>query len=193
MSEPGERSGRKPWNKGLALTTTPSLSTMRRWLEVGVAEGIAERRTRPPDGKPGRPPVQYRLSEAAREKARKEPGLPLEVELERARRVENARKRRGMQRRAQKLNALDRKAGNARRRLKAAEDAVAKAEAARLALEIAFRALKALGDADGAPCALLPEEIDVLTETGCATLADGQLVLAPDWAEKLKEACGIRD
>jgi hypothetical protein len=179
---------RRPWNKGLALTTTPTVGTVRRWMEVAVAEGIAVRTVAEPDGKPGRPPFMYQLSEAAREKARKEPGLPLAVHLERSRRVDNARKRRGMQRRAKKANALGQKADKARRNLTAAKARVAKveAEAARLTLEIACRALTALDDADGNPSALLPEEVDVLTETGVATEEDGRLVLAGDWDEKLK-------
>lgn len=186
-----EPPARRPWNKGLALTTTPSVGTARRWMEVAVAEGIAVRRVREPDGKPGRRPFEYELSEAAREKARKEPGLPLAVQLERDRRLENARKRRGMQRRARKANALGQKADNARRKIKAGEAALAKAEAACLTLEIACRAIEALAGADWNPSALLPEEVDVLTETGCATVEDSRLVLAEDWDEKFRKICGV--
>jgi hypothetical protein len=54
--------GHVPWNKGRQLTTSPSLSTVRRWLELNVADEWAERKTAEPDGKPGRPPVLDRKS-----------------------------------------------------------------------------------------------------------------------------------
>lgn len=189
MSEPGGRPGRQPWNKGLALTTTPSASTARRWMQAAVAEGLAERKTAGPDGKPGRPPVLYGLSQAGREKAAREPGLPLDVQLERGRRLENARKRRGMQRRAQKANAAGRKADKARRRLTVAAREVEEARAALLAAEMVARAFRALSDAGGDPSVLLPEEIDVLLETGCATIEDGQLAPASDVEEKFRQVC----
>jgi predicted ArsR family transcriptional regulator len=154
-----------------------------------VAEGLAERRTAAPDGRPGRPPVEYRLSEAGRERAEKEPPLPLEVQAERARRLDNARKRRRMQRDAQAARTTGRKAAMAGRRLKAATDAARKAQAALLTAEIVFHAVKALADAGGDPSALLPEEADVLIETGCAVVEDGRLVTAGDWAEKFRLIC----
>lgn len=182
---------REPWNKGLALTPSPSLSTARRWMEAGVAEGIVEREVAEPDGKPGRPPVLYRLSESGRRRAAANPPLPLDVQAEITRRQQNARNRRGQQRRARAVNAAGMAVATARRRLKVAEDAAARAKEALARSQMVIDALKALSDAGGDFSALLPEEVEVLTETGCVVKDGGRLVPAPDWAEKADQV--VRD
>lgn len=71
---------RQPWNKGLALTSRPSLSTTRRWLQACVDEGWAERKGTERTGKPGRPAVLYGLSEKGLQRAKEEPPVPPEVQ-----------------------------------------------------------------------------------------------------------------
>ena len=53
----------RPWNKGLAMTTRPSLGTVRRWLQACVDEGTVERKGVERTGKPGRPAVLWGLTE----------------------------------------------------------------------------------------------------------------------------------
>jgi DNA-binding PadR family transcriptional regulator len=183
--QPGRYSkGHVPWNKGLALTTRPSLGTVRRWLESCVDEGWAERKTAEPDGtRRGRPPVMYRVTE----KGLAQPRTPPEVEKmewERLRRWENAKKRQRTQRNAQRRSTLEGKVARAERKLKAATDAYEQAQAKLLTMELVIGGIKALAEADGGTAVLHPEEVDALVETGCAIRkGDGVLSLAEDCLE----------
>ena len=59
------------------------------------------------------------------------------------------------------------------------------------ALELAdkvVRATKELIRANGDASMLLPEEVEVLIETGCAGWEDGRLLLEQDWAETFDRA-----
>lgn len=180
--------GHVPWNKGRALTTRPSLGTTRRWLEACVAEGWAERKTAEPDGKPGRPPVLYHVTEKGqRERGPRSSPEVERMEWERLRRWENAKKRGRMQRNARRMNALQGKADKAARKLKAATDARDRAQAELLTMELVIGATKTLTEAGGEIPALYPEEVDALVETGCATRkGDGELMLSADWLDAFR-------
>lgn len=193
-----EPAKREPWNKGIALTTTPTIGTVRRWVKACVAEGTVEQVGVEHTGKPGRPAVLWGLTEKGREKTKGRASPEVRrLEWEQMRRRENAWAKRKMQRGAQRLNALQQEAARAGRNLNAAEaaaeDARVKLEQARaelLMMEILFRATRALLDAGGDPSVLLPEEMGTLTETGCAVMEGGRLVLADDWLEAFQQ---IRD
>jgi predicted ArsR family transcriptional regulator len=178
-----EQSRRQPWNKGLALTTSPSLRTVRRWLEACVAEGLAERKTAEPDGKPGRPPVMYHVTEKGRAQPRPSPEVE-RMQWERLRRWENAKKRQRIQRNAQTQNALARKQATAARKMKAAADALDQAQAKLLTMELIAGGIKALAQAGAGTATLYPEEVDALVEAGCVIQrGDGMLSLAEDCLE----------
>jgi hypothetical protein len=51
-----------------------------------------------------------------------------------------------------------------------------------------FRATKELVRAGGDASQLLPEEVKVLTETGCAVWENGRLLFTQDWAATVKRA-----
>jgi DNA-binding PadR family transcriptional regulator len=178
---------RQPWNKGLALTTSPTLGTTRRWLEECVAEGFVERKGVEHTGKPGRPAILYGLSEAGRERAAKNKPVPPEVQRmqwERLRRWENAKKRGRARRNAQAQNVHAGKVARAERKLKAATDACGQAQARLLTLELVAGAITALAEADGSVAELHPEEVDALTEAGIAIRnGDGELALTGDCLE----------
>lgn len=185
--------GHVPWNRGLALTTTPTIGTVRRWCEACAAEGWIERKGVERTGKPGRPAVIWGLTKAGWDRAKVNPAAPPEVrkmEWERSRRVEIARKQRGTQRLRRRLRAAQDKADRSGRRLTVAEDAFRRAEeeaeearARLLTAEIIIRATKAMIDSDGDASVLLPEERDALLETGCAIEQDGRLLASQEWLE----------
>jgi len=180
-----ERPKGQPWNKGLMLTTRPSLSTVRRSLEACVAEGIAERSPMH-TGKPGRPPIGYRLTEEARKKADAEgPRLPLKIQLEQERRQANAAKRRRAE--------LKQRTARLRRELERAER-VADLAKARLAelddlAEMLMDASTALDRAGYDPSVLLPEELDALEEYGCVARDGDRLYFTEIW---VRAYCDIR-
>ena len=188
--QPGRYSkGHVPWNKGLALTTTPTIGTIRRWCEECAAEGWIERKGVKRTGKPGRPAVIWGLTKAGWERAAVNPAAPPEVrkmEWEHRRRVENARKRRGMQRHARRLQAAQKKAAKTGRDLTVLTSAYEEEKARLLTAEIIIRATRAMIDSDGDASVLLPEERDALLETGCAVEKDGQLLAAEDWLEAFR-------
>lgn len=182
--QPGQYSkGRVPWNKGLALTTRPCLSTVRRWLEACVAEGTVERKIAEPDGKPGRPPVMYHITE----KGLGRPSAPEEVwkvQMKRLRRWENAKQRSRAQRYARKLAKLEQEKGRIGRRLTVLQDAAEQARAKLLTAELVAGAIEGLIEADGGTAALHPEEVDALVEAGVVIQkGDGVLSLAEDCLE----------
>ena len=184
--------GHVPWNKGLALTTTPTIGTVRRWCEACAAEGWIERKGVERTSKPGRPAVIWGLTKAGWDRAAVNPAAPPEVrrmEWERSRRVENARKQRGMQRLTRRLQAAQDKVARTGRRLTVAEDAINQVEeqkARLLTAEIVIRATQAMIDSGGDESVLLPEEREALLETGCAIEKDGQLLAAGDWLEAFR-------
>jgi predicted ArsR family transcriptional regulator len=49
--------------RGLAMTSTPSLSTTRRWLKAAEAEGVVRRAEDRRTGKPGRPAHMWELAQ----------------------------------------------------------------------------------------------------------------------------------
>jgi hypothetical protein len=177
----GEPAARRPWNKGIALTSTPSLSTTRRWLEANVAEGLAERRPRR-TGKRGRPAIEYRITEKGRRLPAASPAVA-RIQAERLRRWENAKKLRAQVR-------ADRSRGREarqRRALAARERAVADERHRVLLARMILDASKALIEADGDASAVNAEEARVLTENGLAAWDGGRLVLAGDWLEAFRE------
>jgi len=187
---------RRPWNKGLALTRNPSLSTVRRWLEAGVAEGIIDRQPMP-TGKPGRPPIFYRISEKGLEQARERPQVPAKLRMEQHRRWLNARKRRLDQRKAAATRELRHAESDLRiaerqlRELEIRRDAAAERLAGLEAVaEMLYDASTALDRAGYDPSVLLPEEIDVLTEHGCVAPDGDRLYFTRDWAGAYAEARG---
>jgi DNA-binding PadR family transcriptional regulator len=190
---PAQQTRRQPWNKGLALTTRPSLGTVRRWLEACVEEGLAERKGVDRTGKPGRPAILYGLSEVGRERADKEgPPSPevQKMQWEQLRRWENAKKRGRVQRNARTQNALEGRVAKAERKLKAATDAYEQAQAKLLTMELVIGGIKALTEADGGIPELHPEEVDALVETGVAIRSgDGVLSLADDCLEAFDRIC----
>jgi DNA-binding PadR family transcriptional regulator len=196
----GAGPARQPWNKELALTSTPSVSTTRRWLEACADEGLAERKGSEQTGRPGRPAVLYGLTAAGREREQRPGRLPPAVQWEQLRRQENARKKRGMQRAAQAArseNTARQKLAGAERRLQAATGAAEAANAALeeakarlLTAEIVLLGAKTLIDSGGDPSVLLHEEAAVLRETGCVTEKDGRLFLVADQVEAITAALG---
>jgi DNA-binding PadR family transcriptional regulator len=184
-----EQPPRQPWNKGRVLTSAPSLSTTRRWLEGTVSDGFIKREVAR-TGKPGRPAIMYQLTEDGRERAAALPPHVMRIQADRVRREENARKRRKAVRDAAALKALGEKAARAGQRVHAAEAALRKAEAKveRLTAETIARATEALTAADGDASALSPYEADVLLEHGCAYREGSKLLLTREYGEALREA-----
>ena len=159
---------------------------MSRWCEACADEGWIERVGAERTGTPGRPAVLWGLTEAGWKRAAVNPAAPPEVrrmQWEHRRRLENARRQRGVKRLARRLDAAQEKADRAGRRLTLAVNAAEEAKAKLLTAEILFRATKAMIDSDGDESVLLPEEIDVLTETGCASWEDGRLLPSQGWME----------
>jgi hypothetical protein len=195
-AQPGRyRKGHVPWNKGLALTTRPSLSTTRRWLAQNVADGWAERKTAEPGGKPGRPPVMYRITG----EGLAQPGVPdavRQVQMRNLRRWENAKKRSREQSHARRLKKLQAEETVLKRRLavavSAAEQARAELERLDLAAETVTHATDALLAGDGStPVRLHPEEVDALVEYRLAVRGEGDtLLLNPAWLKEFKAARG---
>lgn len=146
-------------NKGLAMTSDPSASTTRRWLEAAEAEGVIERTGTRRTGKPGRPAVTRGVTEEGRERARKLP--PKAILQERLRRQENARKRGGQRKGKSRVTQAD----------------------MTLAAGMIISATGKLILADGDASALLPEEVEALVKFQCATRKGGTLVLKPEWLE----------
>lgn len=191
------RKGHVPWNKGRALTTRPSLSTVRRHLELNVATGRVERKVAEPDGKPGRPPVMYRITEEGLARPDTPPAVQ-QVQMRQLRRWENAKKRGRAQARDRKLRKLQAREAVLNRRLavavSAAEQARAELDRLNLAVEMITLATEALLSANGdAPVHLHREEVDALVEYGCAVRGEGDALLVnPEWVEEFKAArdCG---
>jgi hypothetical protein len=180
-----ERPKGQPWNKGLALTTRPSLSTVRRSLEACVAEGIAERSPMH-TGKPGRPAIGYRLTEEARRKAEAEESrLPLSIQLEQERRQINAAKRRRAE--------LKQRAARLRKEIERAERVADLAKARREELndliEMLMDASTVLDRAGYDPSVLLPEELDALGEYGCVARDGDRLYFTEMW---VRTYCDMR-
>ncbi|HTU03548.1 MAG TPA: hypothetical protein VMG58_17080, partial [Candidatus Sulfotelmatobacter sp.] len=178
---------RQPWNKGLALTATPTLGTVRRWLQACVDEGTVERKGVEHTGKPGRPATLYGLTEKGRNLPRTPPEVA-KMQWEQVRRQQNARKRRAMQRNAQALNAVHAKVAKAQRKYKAATDTLKQLETRQLEAEMAVCAIKALINADGDFSVLLPEEIDTLAEAGILIEKNGEMMLAGNCVEAFDRA-----
>jgi predicted ArsR family transcriptional regulator len=79
--------------KGIAMTSTPSVGTTRRWLKAAEAAGMVRRAEDQQTGAPGRPAHMWELTEEGRRRAGQVP--PLEVMVEQVRERENARKQKG--------------------------------------------------------------------------------------------------
>lgn len=176
-----ESPARQPWNKGTALTSTPSLSTTRRWLEACVAEGLAERRPRR-TGKSGRPVIEYKITERGRRLPEASPAVA-KIQAERLRRWENAKKLRAQVR----ADRAGRQAAQQGRALAVRERAVADERHRVLLARMILDASKALIEADGDASAVNAEEARVLTENGLAAWEGGKLVLSGDWLEAFRE------
>lgn len=177
---------REPWNKGLAMTTRPSVSTVRRRLEGCVEEGWAERKGVGHTGKPGRPPVLYGLTEEAAKLAAEEPPRPpLHIVMEQHRRQVNAGKRRGAQLK-QRLHEAGRQLELAKR---GADRAKARLDELTDLAEMLMDASTALDRAGYDPSVLLPEELDALEEYGCVAKDGDRLYFTGGW---VRTYCGIR-
>lgn len=185
----GYAKGHVPWNKGRALTTSPSLGTTRRWLQACVDEGWAERETAEPNGKPGRPPIMYKVTEKGLARPRTPPEV-WKVQMQGLRRWENAKLRNRMQRGERNLGRLRKEEARLGRRLtvatNAAEQAKAELESLNLAAEMVMHATETLlASGSDEPAALHPEEVDALVEYGCAIRQDdGILALNPAWLQE---------
>lgn len=173
---------RQPWNKGRALTSTPTLGTVRRWLNASAAEGLIERKGIRRTGKPGRPAMQWGLTEQGRA-VPQTPTVVQRMQLERIRRQENLWKRRREQRGAKAIAAARADMTKARKKLQAARSRVEL-----LTARIIDSATKALIESGGDPSALLPAEIDLLIEHGCARRDADRLVLSDEWAAEWQKA-----
>ena len=158
-SSGGQKPG--PWNKGLAMTSDPSDSTTRRWLEAADTEGLIERTGTKRTGKPGRPAVLRGITEEGRKRAGHLP--PKAILQERRRRQENARKRGGRPKGKGRVTQAD----------------------MTLAASMMIAATGKLIAANGDASALLPEERQALIKYECATWKDGRLVLKQEWLEDL--------
>jgi DNA-binding PadR family transcriptional regulator len=163
-TDPQQPKGQR-WNKGLAMTSDPSGSTTRRWLNAAEDKGILERAGTQRTGKPGRPAQLRALTEEGREQARHLP--PKAVMQERLRRQENARKQ-GSRPKGRRVTQAD----------------------MTLAAGMMISATGKLIAADGDVSALLPEEVDALIKYQCATWKGGTLVLKPAWLEDYNRTPG---
>lgn len=159
------------------MTSTPTLGTVRRWLNVLAAEGLAERKDVQRTGKPGRPAVLWGLTEKGLAQPRVPPAVE-KVRMERLRRQENLRKRRRAQRNAGAIAAAQAKAAKASRRLRAAQ-----AEVELITARIIDSATARLAEANGDASVLLPEEVDLLLEHRCAYREGDRLLLDEEWAK----------
>jgi DNA-binding PadR family transcriptional regulator len=155
-----------------------------RWLAEGVSEGLLERRVKR-DGRRGRPPFEYRLTEEGRRR-RRATAVPPAVErirAERLRRWENAKRLREQARAdrlAKEAAAQGRVLAMRRRTLTDEEHNV-------LLAHMILDASKALIAADWNPSAVNAEEARVLTENGLAVPEGDKLVLIEDWLEAFRE------
>jgi DNA-binding PadR family transcriptional regulator len=183
MSNSPAKSVRQPWNTGRVLTSTPTLGTVRRWLRATAAEGLIERKEVRRTGRPGRPAMQWGLTEQGRTALPRVPAAVQRMQLERIRRQENLWKRRREQRGTQAIAAAQDKATKARRKLRAAE-----ARVETLTAKIIDAATRTLIEANGNASALLPGEVDLLLEHGCARRDGDCLVLNEEWAAAWQKA-----
>jgi predicted ArsR family transcriptional regulator len=87
------QASREARQRGIAMTSTPSLGTTRRWLKAAESVGLVRRTEDQKTGERGRPAHMWELTEEGRRQAHGVP--PLEVMVEQVRERENARKQKG--------------------------------------------------------------------------------------------------